>query len=113
MGGVAVAVADLASTRGGTAEMHAGMVEAITEKKRLGTEDAAIEQSLEHRGVGLEAGGHDQRRGLLFQCRDLLFERRKQIEIAGDEARGAGARAVLLAQAAARSIRAGLKRNPR
>ena len=35
--------------------------------------------------------------GFCFSAATFCFERRKQIEIAGDEARGAGARAVLLA----------------
>ncbi|ODS01513.1 hypothetical protein AUC69_06605 [Methyloceanibacter superfactus] len=58
--GVPVAVTLLAHARRLAAEMHAGVVEAVGENQRLGAEHGAIEQRLQHRGVGLEAGRHDQ-----------------------------------------------------
>ena len=61
MGGVAMPVADLPHPRRLTAEMHAGVIEAVGEDERLGAEHVAVEKRLEHGGVGLEARCHDER----------------------------------------------------
>lgn len=93
--GVAMAVADLAYARGGAAEMHAGVIEAVGEHKGLRPEHVAVKKSVEHGGVGLKARGHDQRSLFLLQLRHFRLKHCKQVEIAGDEARGAGARAII------------------
>ena len=95
MGGVAMAIADLARAGRGAAEMDARVIEPVGENERLGAEHAPVEQRLQHRGIGLEARGHDQRRRLLLQRRDLGLDTCEQIEVAGDETRGAGAHAML------------------
>ena len=46
MGGVAMAVADLAHARRGAAEMDARVIEPVGEDERLGAEHAPVEQRL-------------------------------------------------------------------
>ena len=94
MGGVAMPVAELPHAGGLAAEMHARVIEPVGEDERLGTEHGLVEQRLEHRGVGLEARRHHQRGRLPLERGKLGLDRRKQVEIAGDEPRGAGADAV-------------------
>ena len=96
MSGVAMAVAELPHPRRLAAEMHAGVIEAIGEHQRLVAEHGAVEQRLQHGGVGLEARGHHQRGGLMLETRDLGLDRHERVEIAGDEARRARAHAVSL-----------------
>ena len=55
MGGIAVPVADLADAGRLAAEMHARVIEAVGEDKRLGAEHGPVKQSSEDRGIGLEA----------------------------------------------------------
>ena len=93
MAGVAMTVADLPHPRRLAAEMHARVIEAVGEDERLGAEHASVEKGLKRGGVGLEARRHDECRLLSFQAREFGLDRRKQVEIAGDEARGAGAHA--------------------
>ena len=94
MGGVAMPVAELAHASRLAAEMHAGVVEAVGEDERLGAEHGPVEQGGEHRGIGLEAGGHEKRRRLALEPRDLPLDPSEEVEIAGDEARGARAGAI-------------------
>ena len=94
VGGVAMAVAELPHAGRLAAEMHARMIEPVGEDERLGAEHGLVEKRLQHRGIGLEARGHDQRGLLALQLRELGLDRREQVEIAGDEARGAGAGAI-------------------
>src|SRR5512143_406778 len=91
MAGIAMPVADLANAGRLAAEMHAGVVEAVGEDKRLGAEHSPVKQSREDSGIGLEAGSHNQRRRLALELGDLGLDTGEKIEIAGDEARGAGA----------------------
>ena len=62
MGGVAMPVAELPHAGGLAAEMHARVIEPVGEDERLGAEHGLVEQRLKHRGVGLEARRHHQRR---------------------------------------------------
>ena len=48
-------------------------------------EYVAVEQCLEHGGVGLKSGGHDESGLFPFELRDFGFDWSKQVEIAGDE----------------------------
>ena len=114
MGCVAMAVADLPHAGRLAAEMHAGVIETVGKDERLGAEHAPVEQRLEHGGVGLKARGHDERRRLPLEARELGLDRREQVEIAGDEARGARAHAICLGplDRPGRSAPA-LKRSPR
>ena len=89
-----MAIADFAHAGGGAAEMHAGVIEPVGEDERLGAEHAPVEQRLQDRSICLKAGGHDQCRGLLLQRGDLGLDSREQLEVAGDEARGAGPHAI-------------------
>ncbi len=75
-GRVAMTVADLPRARRLAAEMHACVIEAVGEDERFGAEHASVEKRLKRRGVGLEAGSHDERRLLGFQARELGLDRR-------------------------------------
>src|SRR5262245_47162851 len=54
MVGVAMTIAELAHASRLAAEMHACVIEAVGEDKRIGAEHVAVEQRRKHGGVGLE-----------------------------------------------------------
>ena len=95
MSGVAMPVSDLMHVRRLAAKMHAGVIETVGEDQRLGPEYALIKECLKHRRIGLKPGRHEQRSRLLLERRHLGLDAFEEVEIAGDQARCARARAVV------------------
>ena len=73
---------------------HSELREAVGENERLGAEHAPVEQGLKNRGIGLEAGGHHQRRRLLLERGKFRLQPAEQGQIAGDETRCARTRRI-------------------
>ncbi len=89
---VVVAVADLLQSL--AAGVEAGVVEAIGEHQRPVRTRCQFEQRRQHRAVELESRGENQRRLGALEGGEPGFEVEQLLRGAGDEARGARARAV-------------------
>jgi hypothetical protein len=80
------------ATRGARAVDHAGVVERVAEKGRFGA--CQPRQRRQHRGIGLEAAGKQQRRLASLEGGKALLDGQGDLARAGHQARGGRAGAV-------------------
>jgi hypothetical protein len=87
------------AARGARAVDHAGVIELITENRvRISSADSwsQVRQRRQHRGIGLEAAGEQQRRLAALEGGEPLFNCKRDLARAGDQARRGGPGTVAL-----------------